>query len=37
MKFQEIDRLAQTVDKLPDIADLGDRYVCHCLLGGYER
>ena len=23
MKFQEIDRLAQSVDKLPDIANLG--------------
>ena len=26
MKFQEIDRMAQSVDKLPDIANLGDRY-----------
>ena len=37
MKFQEIDRLAQTVDKLPDIANLGDRYVYHCLREIYDR
>ena len=37
MKFQEIDRLAQSVDKLPDIADLGDRYVYHCLREVYDR
>ena len=37
MKFQEIDRLAQSVDKLPDIANLGDRYVCHCLREVYDR
>lgn len=37
MKFQEIDRLAQSVDKLPDIANLGDRYVYHCLREIYDR
>lgn len=37
MKFQEIDRLAQTVDKLPDIANLGDRYAYHCLREIYDR
>lgn len=37
MKFQEIDRLAQSVDKLPDIANLGDRYVYHCLREVYDR
>ena len=37
MKFQEIDRLAQSVDKLPDIANLGDRYVYHCLREVYVR
>lgn len=34
MKFQEIDRMAQSVDKLPDIANLGDRYAYfegHCI------
>ena len=30
MKFQEIDRLAQSVDKLPDIANLGDRSTTAC-------
>lgn len=37
MKFQQIDHLAQSVDKLPDIADLGDRYVYHCLREVYDR
>lgn len=37
MKFQQIDHLAQSVDKLPDIADLGDRYVYHCLREIYDR
>ena len=37
MKFQEIDRLAQSVDKLPDIANLGDRYVYRCLREIYDR
>ena len=37
MKFQQIDHLAQSVDKLPDIADLGDRYVYHCLQEVYDR
>lgn len=37
MKFQEIDHLAQSVDKLPDIANLGDRYVYHCLREVYDR
>ena len=37
MKFQEIDRLAQSVDKLPDIANLGDRYAYHCLREIYDR
>ena len=37
MKFQEIDRLVQSVDKLPDIANLGDRYVYHCLREIYDR
>ena len=37
MKFQEIDRRAQSVDKLPDIANLGDRYVYHCLREVYDR
>ena len=37
MKFQGIDRLAQSVDKLPDIANLGDRYVYHCLREIYDR
>lgn len=37
MKFQEIDRLAQTAGKLPDIAQLGDRYAYHCLREVYER
>lgn len=37
MKFQEIDHLAQSVDKLPDIANLGDRYVYHCLREIYDR
>ena len=37
MKFQEIDRLAQSVDKLPDSANLGDRYVYHCLREVYDR
>lgn len=37
MKFQKIDRLAQSVDKLPDIANLGDRYVYHCLREIYDR
>ena len=37
MKFQEIDRLAQSVDKLPDIANLGDRYVYHRLREVYDR
>ena len=37
MKFQQIDHLAQSVDKLPDIANLGDRYVYHCLREVYDR
>lgn len=37
MKFQDIDRLAQTSGKLPDIAHLGDRYAYHCLREVYER
>lgn len=37
MKFQEIDRMAQSVDKLPDIANLGDRYAYHCLREIYDR
>lgn len=37
MKFQNIDRLAQTSGKLPDIAHLGDRYAYHCLREVYDR
>lgn len=37
MKFQDIDRLAQTSGKLPDIAHLGDRYAYHCLREVYDR
>ena len=37
MKFQQIDHLAQSVDKLPDIADLGDQYVYHRLREVYDR
>lgn len=37
MKFQEIDRLAQSVGKMPDIANLGDRYAYHCLREIYDR
>ena len=37
MKFQEIDHLAQSVGKLPDIAHLGDRYAYHCLREVYDR
>lgn len=37
MKFQEIDHLAQVAGKMPDIANLGDRYVYHCLREVYDR
>ena len=37
MKFQDIDRLAQTSGKLPDNAHLGDRYAYHCLREVYDR
>ena len=37
MTFQELDHLAQRAGRLPEIADLGDRYAYHCLREVYSR
>ena len=37
MTFQELDHLAQRAGRLPEVADLGDRYAYHCLREVYSR